>query len=533
MIFGGNDGTTPLDDTWEYDGIAWSPGAPPPAGMVPRFWPSIAYDAARALSVTFGGKTATGYVNDAWEYDGTAWAPGATAGPALDARESFAMAAFPEAGGLILFGGYDGAESKADTWLYQTIAIDPPVLPRAVIGRPYAITLAATGGSAPRAFALTAGSLPAGLTLSAGGVLSGTPAIASTATFLVRASDGGGNAGSRRYVLEVTPVPDYVTGEGLGPGNENRVAAYDETGAPTPVDFRAYSAGSWGVNVSGGNVDPDAHDEIVTGPGPGATLGPHVRGFRFDGSPISKVTFFAYGTLRYGVNAAAASIDTDPFAEVVTGAGPGPVFGPHVRAFTYDGVAVAPIPGVSFFAYATPRYGVNASGGDIDGDAYAEIVTGAGPSPVFAPQVRTWDYDDDAIAVGASFQAFLPPQFGVNVAAGDFDRDGLAELAATPGPGPALTSQFVGFDVAGATVTAMPGFAVTPFATYYGGRVGSGDVDGNSDVELLTGAGRDPVATSTVLSFAYSGSALVPAGASFTPFPGGYGVNASSAALGY
>ncbi len=43
----------------------------------------------------------------------------------------------------------------------------------------------------------------------------------------------------------------------------------------------------------------------------------------------------------------------------MAGPGPGAVFGPHVRAFNYDGQALAAIAKVSFFAYATLKYGAN------------------------------------------------------------------------------------------------------------------------------------------------------------------------------
>ena len=63
----------------------------------------------------------------------------------------------------------------------------------------------------------------------------------------------------------------------------------------------------------------------------------------------------------------------------MTGAGPGAVFGPHVRGFNVDGTVAEPLSGVNFFAYGTPRWGVHVSCGNVDDDGYDEIVTGAGP----------------------------------------------------------------------------------------------------------------------------------------------------------
>ena len=62
------------------------------------------------------------------------------------------------------------------------------------------------------------------------------------------------------------------------------------------------------------------------------------------------MSFLAYGTHRWGVNVACGDLDGDGIDEIVTGPGPGAVFGPHVRGWNYDGTALTAIPGVSFLA---------------------------------------------------------------------------------------------------------------------------------------------------------------------------------------
>jgi hypothetical protein len=69
------------------------------------------------------------------------------------------------------------------------------------------------------------------------------------------------------------------------------------------------------------------------------------------------------------------------------------VFGPHVRGWNYDGEELAPISGVSFFAYGTNQFGVRVTGGDVDGDGIDELITTPGPGVVFASHVRGWNYD--------------------------------------------------------------------------------------------------------------------------------------------
>jgi hypothetical protein len=118
-----------------------------------------------------------------------------------------------------------------------------------------------------------------------------------------------------------------------------------------------------------------------------------VRGWNSNGDSLSNVNFLAYGTHKYGVNVSTADIDGDGIDEILTGAGPGAVFGPHVRGWNVDGGAVTPFGDISYFAYGTLRWGVNVAGGDIDGDGLDEIITGAGPGTVFGPHVRGWDYD--------------------------------------------------------------------------------------------------------------------------------------------
>jgi hypothetical protein len=89
------------------------------------------------------------------------------------------------------------------------------------------------------------------------------------------------------------------------------------------------------VNVAAGDLDGDGRAEIVTGAGPGAS--PHVKAF--DGTTGAEVrSFFAYDpAFSGGVSVAVRDVNGDGFADIVTGAGVGG--GPHVKAF--DGVTLA------------------------------------------------------------------------------------------------------------------------------------------------------------------------------------------------
>ncbi len=259
--------------------------------------------------------------------------------------------------------------------------------------------------------------------------------------------------------LGYNDYPEIITGPGPGENNPPRVSMFSNRGQHIEMDFTAYGVPKYGVNVACGDLDGDGDDEIVTGAGPGAVFGPHVRGWRWEDDvwPMTNVNFLAYGTNKYGVNVACGDIDADGMAEIITGAGPGAVFGPHVRGWDVDGGTAAPIPGVNYFAYGTPKWGVNVACGDIDGDGYDEIITGAGPGAVFGPHVRAWNHDGSGIAPipGVSYFAYGTNKFGVRVTAGDLDYDGIDEIVTTPGPGAVFGSHVRGWNYDGQTLSAI------------------------------------------------------------------------------
>jgi predicted GH43/DUF377 family glycosyl hydrolase len=307
------------------------------------------------------------------------------------------------------------------------------------------------------------------------------------------------------------PVHDLLLA-GPGPGIDNppvvRTFPLVQEGAHL-LEFRAYGAAHYGVNVSCGRVNGGTADVILTGAGPGDIYGPHVRGFLPDGTPVAGLSFLAYGTNRFGVNVAAGDLDGDGYDEIITGAGPGDVFGPHVRAFDFDGgPPVSPVPGVSYFAYGTLKYGVNVTAGDLDGDGYDEIVTGAGPGDVFGPHVRGWNVDGGTAAAipGISFFAYGTLKYGVDVAAGDLDGDGLAEIITAPGPSGLFGAHIRGWNVDG-SVSPMPGFSFFAWPadqSTYGARIFAGsDLDGDGRDDLVTGAGPDPQAGTPVSVYRY------------------------------
>ena len=113
VLFGGEDASNTLADTWEWNGTNWtqrSPTTSPPD----RFDHEMAYDSTRGVAVLFGG-TRGSFLGDTWEWNGTDWTQRSpTTSPS--ARIQFGMAYDSARGVTVLFGGYDLSSPLGDTW---------------------------------------------------------------------------------------------------------------------------------------------------------------------------------------------------------------------------------------------------------------------------------------------------------------------------------------------------------------------------------------------------------------------------------
>ncbi|MFN4262014.1 MAG: transporter, partial [Gemmataceae bacterium] len=150
-----------------------------------------------------------------------------------------------------------------------------------------------------------------------------------------------------------------------------------------------------------GDVNKDGFADIVTGAGAGG--GPHVKAF--SGTNLSLLhSFFAYNSaFTGGVYVAVGDLNGDNFADIITGPGVGG--GPHVRAFS--GVDASVIR--NFFAYPVGfNVGVRVGAMDRNGDGFADIITGPGPGG--GPHVRI--FDSVTLAVLDNFFAYDPNFLG-------------------------------------------------------------------------------------------------------------------------
>ena len=487
VLFGGVDLTTQTydNDVWLYDGSGWSPGPQAPAGLVPRAYAGAAFDVSRGVSVIHGGGRMVLEWADTWELGASGWTRGPD-GPST--RKGHAMVYDSERRVVVLFGGaVAGAESN-ETFTYDGVswsAGPPPT----------------SGLTARERFAMAYDPRMRKVI-----VFSGLDASAAT--------DPLGDT------WELTPYHDYVTGAGPVPASPNEVRVYDSTscGAATAT-FLAYGAGQFGVNVGGGKLD-GARGDVLTAPGPGGSLGPQVRGWTRTGSPLAKVNFYAYGTLRYGANVNGEGIDADAFDEIGTGPGPGAVFGPHVRGWNFDGASIAPMQKVNFYAYSTLKYGVNLGSGDLEDDGFDELLTGPGPGVVFAPTIRGWNLDGQGLTsiANVNFNAGSSPSLGSLVSGGDIDADRFAEIVSMP----SLGCEAVLFDYDGTLVAPLGSIYAFPGGSQC--HCASGSVGGEGRDDVIVGEGPTG---SEVRSF--EGSSTLPC--AFSAFGGATGATVSTGDL--
>lgn len=223
----------------------------------------------------------------------------------------------------------------------------------------------------------------------------------------------------------------------------------DGSGALVKVaSAQPYGTSAYGGTVAAGNIiftpgDATQGDEVLTGPGPGPNNAPQVRAFDASNgtlSPIPAVDFYAYGTLRYGVNVSAHG--GAPAPNFLTLAGNGTIYGPHVRGYTMASGQLQPIPAKNFYAYSTLRYGVNGDEGDFDRNECDDIVTGPGPGIVFSPHIRGFSWNWGPLKTIPEINFFLTDaqgngaKYGARVAWIDTNPTPKYELAGSIGPDP-------------------------------------------------------------------------------------------------
>ncbi len=114
---------------------------------------------------------------------------------------------------------------------------------------------------------------------------------------------------------------------------------------------------------------------------------------------------------------------------------------------------------------------------------YLHIITGAGPGEENTGSVKV--FGPDGTESGVAFQAH-ENTYGVNVAAGDINNDGIDEMITAPGPGPDNPAEISIFDYTGRQFQYL---TTTVFPYFYGANIASGDINCDGYDEIIVGTG--------------------------------------------
>ncbi len=279
----------------------------------------------------------------------------------------------------------------------------------------------------------------------------------------------GTGPGSRAVVADVTGdgVPDTIVA--TGPGDRVTVTVTDGATGRVVRTLGAFEdAFRDSAVLAAGDVNGDGIADIAVGAD--AFGGPRVT--VFDGATGAVLADF-YGIddpdFRGGVRVALGDVNGDGLADLAVAAGVGG--GPRIAV--WDGKSLRP--GVTprrlvddFFCFEpTLRDGANVALGDVNGDGKADLILSGGPGG--GPRVLVWDAADflatngGARTVLANFFAGDPTlSGGARVAAKNLDGDSLADLVVgiPTGPKTSVVRTYLGKDLTPAGTP--PAFDETP-----------------------------------------------------------------------
>jgi hypothetical protein len=112
VLFGGDPGGPPLDDTWAWDGALWTQVAD--TGPSARHSLAMVFDSARKQIVLFGRRVRSNLLADTWTWNGTEWTQVADTGPAARSGSRACLRRRTQAHSTLRWA--DAANPLGDTW---------------------------------------------------------------------------------------------------------------------------------------------------------------------------------------------------------------------------------------------------------------------------------------------------------------------------------------------------------------------------------------------------------------------------------
>ncbi|MGL5095244.1 MAG: FG-GAP repeat domain-containing protein, partial [Planctomycetia bacterium] len=226
-------------------------------------------------------------------------------------------------------------------------------------------------------------------------------------------------------------VPDIAVASGAGRRTEVRVFDGASNGTVRLASFRPFGRSTAGATVAFGDVNGDFRPDLIVGSSGGT---PRVKVFlsRGDGTFLARSSFLAFeSAFRGGVNVAAGDFNGDGRDEVL--AAPGMGRRPFVRII--DGMNGRGLRQMQVFRNNF-RGGVNIAAGDFNGDGVDDVLVGTGNRGdsvvrAFNGNLGSRSFGDRML----EFKAYTDRSdfASVHVEAKDVDGDGVSEIVTAQG----------------------------------------------------------------------------------------------------
>jgi hypothetical protein len=260
------------------------------------------------------------------------------------------------------------------------------------------------------------------------------------------------------------------------------------------------SSSKEGMATATGDIDGDGADDIVVAHDKGV-----ITGYTSAGAYIAGVNFRAFEA-ESDVDLAVADLDGDGVAEIIVSAGTKSGTEAEVRVFRLSGGAVVDT-GLNFIAY-TNKNGANVAAGDLDGDGVAEIITGEGGNGKASMTVRLFKVDASK-GLGAWSAADAggidagTSFYGADVTAADLDADGVDEvIVATVASNSEKATSVAAYNAAGIKVLAFTAASEAG----KGASLAADDMDMDGMAEIVLGEGTQAQTGSTIRVFGPDGA---------------------------
>ncbi len=360
-----------------------------------------------------------------------------------------------------------GGLSATDTF---TVTVVPPVVPPVVPGVPPAVP------DVPALGTPVLVGVPLFAAGSDGGTRAAAALYNADKSVRFTASPFGDFSGGVRVAaadFNGDGVADLVAG--TGPGRTTQVVVLDGVTQKLLFTIDPFEANfTGGVYVTAGDVNGDGLADLVVTPDQGG--GPRVRVFAGNkaGTPFGQLAdFFGIDDKAFlgGARAAVADLNGDGVGDLVVSAG----FGGGPRVAGFNGLTLGQAAPVKLFGdflafEADLRNGAFVTAGDLDGDGIAELVAGGGPGG--GPRVTAFSgrnlLANRQVPVTNFFAGDTASRGGIRVAVKNLDGDAQADLLVGAGSGAgSRVTAYAGKSVGAGTPPEL--FAFDAVAGFVGG----------------------------------------------------------------